>query len=183
MIFSYLCASNLTLQRFTLLSIKLYSSPLGPIHWKHLATPMPASWPVMTQRILNRPARVEWFWVNNFNPNEYHIWHAWPSTCWHVENKSRKYEAPIFTAQTHNHWRKCTWRASVPKNGLPNWCDWILCHVSCMWGLYATCVCNRNWELTQDHFLIKHWSQRTGHCSASVVGLEEYSARDRRAAP
>ena len=87
---------------------------------------MPAPWPVMT-RILNRPARVEWFWVNNFSPNEYHIWHAWLSTCWHVENKSPKYEAPIFTAQTHNHWRKCTWRASVPKNGLPNWLNFMSC--------------------------------------------------------
>ena len=75
--------------------------------------------PVMTQRILTGPARVEWLWVN-------HIWHAWPRTCWHVEKKSPKYEAPIFTAQMRNHWRKGKGRASVPKNGLPNWCDWIL---------------------------------------------------------
>ena len=44
--------------------------------------------PVMTLQILTGPARVEWLWVNDFRPNEYHIWHAWPSTCWHVENLS-----------------------------------------------------------------------------------------------
>ena len=49
-------------------------------------------------------------------------------------------------------------------------------------GLHAICVCNWNWKLTQDHFLIKHWSQRTHRCLAPVVGLEEYSAHDWRAA-
>ena len=49
-------------------------------------------------------------------------------------------------------------------------------------GLYAICVCNWNWKLTQDHFLIKHWSQHTHRCSAPVVALEEYSAHDWRAA-
>ena len=83
--------------------------------------------PVMTQRIFTGPARVEWLWVNDFGPNEYLVWHGWPSTCWHMENKSPKYEVPIFTAQTCNHWRKSKGCASVPKNGLPNWCDWILC--------------------------------------------------------
>ena len=48
----------------------------------------------------HEPARVEWLWVNDFSPNEYHIWYAWPSTCWHREKKSPTYEAPIFTAQT-----------------------------------------------------------------------------------
>ena len=33
-------------------------------------------------------------------------------------------------------------------------------------GLYAIWVWNWNWWLTQDHFLIKHWSQRTHRCSA-----------------
>ena len=33
-------------------------------------------------------------------------------------------------------------------------------------GLYAICVWNWNWWLTQNHFLIKHWSQRTHRCSA-----------------
>ena len=33
-------------------------------------------------------------------------------------------------------------------------------------GLYAICVWNWNWWLTQDHFLIKHWNQRTHRCSA-----------------
>ena len=33
-------------------------------------------------------------------------------------------------------------------------------------GLYVICVWNWNWWLTQDHFLIKHWSQRTHRCSA-----------------
>ena len=42
-------------------------------------------------------------------------------------------------------------------------------------GSYANCVLNWNWWLTQDHFLIKHWSQRTQRCSARVVGLERYS--------
>ena len=42
-------------------------------------------------------------------------------------------------------------------------------------GPYAICVLNWNWSLTQDHFLITHWSQRTHRCSARVVGLEEYS--------
>ena len=41
--------------------------------------------------------------------------------------------------------------------------------------LYVICVWNWNWWLTQDHFLIKHWSQRTHRGSAPVVGLEEYS--------
>ena len=40
--------------------------------------------PVMTQRIFTGSARVEWLWVNDFGPNEYHIWHGWPSTCWHL---------------------------------------------------------------------------------------------------
>ena len=79
--------------------------------------------PVMIQRIFTGPARAKWLWVNDFGPSEYHIWHGWPSTCWHVENKSPKYEVPILTAQTCNHWRKSKGCASVPKNGLPNWCD------------------------------------------------------------
>ena len=33
-------------------------------------------------------------------------------------------------------------------------------------GLYVICVWNWNWWLTQDHFLIKHWSHRTHRCSA-----------------
>ena len=60
---------------------------------------------VMTQQILTGPARVEWLWVNDFSPNEYHIWHMWSSTCWHMENKLPTYNTPIFAAQTHNHWR------------------------------------------------------------------------------
>ena len=44
-------------------------------------------------------------------------------------------------------------------------------------GLYATCVWNWNWWLTQDHFLMKHWSQHKHRCSGPVVGLEEYSLR------
>ena len=79
--------------------------------------------PVMTQWILTGSARVEWLWVNDFSHNEYHIWQAWPSTCWHVGNKLPKYEVPVFIAQTRNHWRKWKGCASVPKNGLPNWCD------------------------------------------------------------
>ena len=42
-------------------------------------------------------------------------------------------------------------------------------------GSYAICVLNWNWWLTQDHFPIKHCSQRTHRCSARVVGREEYS--------
>ena len=76
--------------------------------------------PVMTQRIFTRSARVEWLWVNDFGPNEYHIWHRWPSTWWHMENKLPKYEVPTFTAQTCNHWRRSKGWASVPENGLPN---------------------------------------------------------------
>ena len=76
--------------------------------------------PIMTQWVFTGPARVEWLWVNDFGSNEYHIWHGWPNTCWHVENKSPKYEVPIFTAQTRNHWRKSKGCASVPKNGLSN---------------------------------------------------------------
>ena len=41
---------------------------------------------------------------------------------------------------------------------------------------------NWNWKSTQDHYLIKRWSQRTHRCSAPVVGLEDYSAHDCRAA-
>ena len=79
--------------------------------------------PVITQWVFTGPARVEWLWINDFGPNEYHIWHGWPNTCWHVGNKSPKYEVPIFTAQTRNHWRKSKGCASVPKNELSNWCD------------------------------------------------------------
>ena len=32
-------------------------------------------------------------------------------------------------------------------------------------GLYAIYVWNWDWKLTQDHSLIKHWSQRTLRCS------------------
>ena len=42
-------------------------------------------------------------------------------------------------------------------------------------GLYAICVLNWNWWLTQDHFLIKHWSKRTYRCSASRCWPWEYS--------
>ena len=42
-------------------------------------------------------------------------------------------------------------------------------------GFYAICVWNCNWWFTQDHFLIKHWSQHKHRCSAPVVGFEEYS--------
>ena len=73
--------------------------------------------------ILTGPARAEWLWVNDFSHNEYHIWQAWPSTCWHVGNKLPKYEVPVYIEQTRNHWRKWRGCASVPKNGLPNWCD------------------------------------------------------------
>ena len=38
-------------------------------------------------------------------------------------------------------------------------------------GLYAICVWNLNWKLTQDYVLIKHWSQRTHRCLPPVVGL------------
>ena len=68
-------------------------------------------------------ARVEWLWVNDFSHKEYHIWQAWPSTCWHLGDKLPKYEVPVLIAQTRNHWRKWKDCASVPKNGLPNWCD------------------------------------------------------------
>ena len=107
------------------------STNIFKVHLKHpqcfrtLAQPSHflSNTPVMTQRIFTGPARVEWLWINDFGPNEYHIWLSWPSTCWHVENKSPKYEVPIFTAQTCNHWRKSKGCASVPKNGFPNWCD------------------------------------------------------------
>ena len=33
-------------------------------------------------------------------------------------------------------------------------------------SLYAICVWNWNWWLTKDHFLIKHWRERTHRCSA-----------------
>ena len=45
-------------------------------------------------------------------------------------------------------------------------------------SLYVICVWNWNWKLIQDHFLIKHLSQRTHRCYAPVAGLEEYSAHD-----
>ena len=102
--------------------------------------------PVMTQRILTGPAHVEWLWVNDFSHNKYHIWHVWPSTCWHVWSKLPKYEVPVFAAQTPNHWRKWKGYASVPKNGLPHWCviefyvsannrkvTSNIDHVSCIW--------------------------------------------------
>ena len=38
-------------------------------------------------------------------------------------------------------------------------------------GSNAICVLNWNWWSTQDHSLIKHWSQGTHRCSARVVGL------------
>ena len=54
-----------------------------------------------------------------------------------------------------------------------------MCHVCGF--IYAICVCNLNWKLIQDHFLIKHWIQHTHRCSAPVVGLEEYSTHGWRA--
>ena len=50
-------------------------------------------------------------------------------------------------------------------------------HSSCVMyvHLYAECVWHWSWWLTQDHFLIKHWSQHPYRCSAPVVSLEEYS--------
>ena len=143
--------------------------------------------PFMKKWILTGPARVEWLWVNGFSHNEYHIWQAWLSTYWHVGNKFPKYEVPVFIAQTLNHRQKWKYHARVPKNGLSNCCDYILCqcilwksnkkHRSCVMyvALYAICVWNWNWWLTQDHFLIKHWNQCTHRCSAPVVGLEGYS--------
>ena len=101
-------------------NFQCFGALLRPFHFL-------SNMPVMTQRTLTGPTRVEWLWVNDFIHNKYHIWHAWPSTCWHVGNKLLEYEVRIFTAQTCNHWRKWKGRAVVPKNGLPNWCDWILC--------------------------------------------------------
>ena len=67
------------------------------------------------QWILTGPKRVEWLWVNDFSHNEYHIWKAWPSTCWHVGNRLPKYEVPVFTAQTRNHTRKCKSKSKSKK--------------------------------------------------------------------
>ena len=85
-------------------------------HARHDTTDL--HWPRMCWMVMT--------WLD-FGPNEYHIWHGWPSTCWHVENKSLKYEVPIFTVQACNHWRKSKSCVSVPKTGLLNWYDWILC--------------------------------------------------------
>ena len=102
------------------------------VHWKifsasgHSRSPITSCRtrpPGHNQWILTGPARVKWLWVNDFSHNEYHIWQAWPSTCWQVGNKLPKYEVPVFIAQTRNHWRKWKGCASVPKNGLPNGCD------------------------------------------------------------
>ena len=57
-------------------------------------------------------------------------------------------------------------------------------HRSCVMcvGLYAICMWNWNWKLTQDHALMKHWNKHTHRCSAPIVDLEEYSAHDWQAA-
>ena len=62
-------------------------------------------------------SRTCWMVLGQWLRPQCHIWHGWPSTCWHVENKSPKYEVPIVTAQTCNHWWKSKGCASVPKNG------------------------------------------------------------------
>ena len=87
-------------------------------HSRGLFTSCVSNPPVVTQRILIGPARVEWLRVNTFSPNKYHISHAWHTTCWHVENKSPKYVATIFPAQTRYHWRKSKGSANVQKSWL-----------------------------------------------------------------
>ena len=69
-------------------NLQISLSPPKKFPMLHFLSNMPA----MTQRILTGPARAECLWVNDFNHNEYHIWHAWPSTCWHVGNNLPKYE-------------------------------------------------------------------------------------------
>ena len=75
------------------------------VHLKHpqcfgtLAQPFHflSNTPVMTQWIFTGPARVEWLWVNDFGPNEYHIWHGWPSTCdmWRTSHQNMKYQSSL----------------------------------------------------------------------------------------
>ena len=46
--------------------------------------------------IFTGPARVEWLWVNDFGPNEYHIWHGWPTTCWwRTTHQNMKYQSSL----------------------------------------------------------------------------------------
>ena len=59
---------------------------------------------------------------------------------------------------------------------------WHWSCVMCVGFICYLCVQSKLRINTRSLFLIKHWSQRTGHCSAPVVGLEEYSAHDWRAA-
>ena len=126
-----ICLNDITHQKVMRFNQRSKFANIFQVHLKHpqcfgtLAQPSHflSNTPVMAQRIFTGPTRVEWLWVNDFGPNEYHIWHGWSSACWHVENKSPKYEVPIFTAQTCNQWRKSKGCAKVPKNGLPNWSD------------------------------------------------------------
>ena len=73
------------------------------------------------------PARTCWMVMGQLLQPQRLPYMARMTNCWHVGNKLPKYEVLIFTAQKRNHWRKRKGRASVLKNGLPNWCDWILC--------------------------------------------------------
>ena len=51
----------------------------------------------MIQRILTGPARVEWLWVNDFSPNEYHIRHAWPTLVdmWRTSHHNMKHQSSL----------------------------------------------------------------------------------------
>ena len=43
---------------------------------------------------------------------------------WRTSHQNIKYQSSL---RRRNHWRKSKGCASVPKNGFPHWCDWILC--------------------------------------------------------
>ena len=69
--------------------------------------------PVMTQRILTRPARVEWFWVNDFRSKEYHIWYLlFGAVYWSLGRRnSIPYFVVYFVSKTKWLWRNLslTW--------------------------------------------------------------------------
>ena len=103
------------------------------------------------QRILTGPAHVEWLRVNDFSPKEYHVWHAWTSTCWHVEtsHQNMKHQSSmrrrLITGRSERTARvsqRMDWRIGVIKFYVSanNKKDCNIDHVSCMWVICYLCV-------------------------------------------
>ena len=52
---------------------------------------------IFIQQILTVSAPVEWLWVNDFNRNEYPIWHVWPAIVdiWRTSYQNMKHQSSL----------------------------------------------------------------------------------------